>query len=152
MENKKIVLGCDHGAYDLKLIVKKHLEDRGYEVIDVGTDSTASCDYPIYANAACEQIRSGACKLGILICGTGIGMSIAANKHRGIRAACCSDTFTARLTRNHNDANILCMGARVVGQGLALDIVDQFIDAEYEGGRHARRVQMLNDIEEKERG
>ena len=144
----KIVIGCDHAATELKEIVKKHMEEKGYEVCDVGTYTSDSCHYPVYAHAACEKILSGECELGILICGTGIGMSMAANKHKGIRAACCSDTFSARLTREHNDANMLCFGARVVGAGLALDLVDAFLGAEYLGnGNHVVRVAMLNDIE-----
>ena len=144
----KIVIGCDHAATELKEIVKKHIEEKGYEVCDVGTYTSDSCHYPVYAHAACEKILSGECELGILICGTGIGMSMAANKHKGIRAACCSDTFSARLTREHNDANMLCFGARVVGAGLALDLVDAFLGAEYLGnGNHVVRVAMLNDIE-----
>ena len=144
----KIVIGCDHAATELKETVKAHLTAKGYDVTDVGTYSSASCHYPVYAHAACEKILNGECELGILICGTGIGMSMAANKHKGIRAACCSDTFSARLTREHNDANILCFGARVVGQGLALDLVDAFLGAEYlNNGNHVTRVAMLNDIE-----
>ena len=114
----------------------------------MGTFSADSCHYPIFAHAACEKILDGTCKLGILICGTGIGMSIAANKHDGIRAACCSDVFSARLTREHNDANVLCFGERVVGLGLALDLVDAFVSAEYaNGGNHLTRVGMLSEIE-----
>ena len=144
----KIVIGCDHAATELKEIVKKHIEEKGYEICDVGTYTSDSCHYPVYAHAACEKILSGECELGILICGTGIGMSMAANKHKGIRAACCSDTFSARLTREHNDANMLCFGARVVGAGLALDLVDAFLGAEYLGnGNHVVRVAMLTDIE-----
>ena len=144
----KIVIGCDHAATELKEIVKKHMEEKGYEVCDVGTYTSDSCHYPVYAHAACEKILSGECELGILICGTGIGMSMAANKHKGIRAACCSDTFSARLTREHNDANMLCFGARVVGAGLALDLVDAFLGAEYlNNGNHVVRVAMLSDIE-----
>jgi ribose 5-phosphate isomerase B len=144
----KIVIGCDHAATELKETVKAHLTAKGYDVTDVGTYSSDSCHYPVYAHAACEKILNGECELGILICGTGIGMSMAANKHKGIRAACCSDTFSARLTREHNDANILCFGARVVGQGLALDLVDAFLGAEYlNNGNHVTRVAMLNDIE-----
>ena len=120
--------------------------------LDFGTNSAASVDYPVYADKVCRAIQEGKATLGILLCGTGIGMSIAANKHRGIRAACCSDTFSARLTRNHNDANVLCMGARVVGAGLAMDIADQFLDAEYEGGRHEKRVAMVMALEESETG
>ena len=144
----KIVIGCDHAATELKEIVKEHLTKSGYETVDVGTYTSDSCHYPVYAHAACEKILSGECELGILICGTGIGMSIAANKHKGIRAACCSDTFSARLTREHNDANMLCFGARVVGAGLALDLVDAFLGAEYlNNGNHVVRVGMLTDIE-----
>lgn len=144
----KIVIGCDHAATELKETVKAHLTAKGYDVTDVGTYSSDSCHYPVYAHAACEKILNGECELGILICGTGIGMSMAANKHKGIRAACCSDTFSARLTREHNDANILCFGARVVGQGLALDLVDAFLGAEYlNNGNHVTRVAMLKDIE-----
>lgn len=144
----KIVIGCDHAGYNIKNAVKAHIEELGHEVLDVGTDSNSSCHYPVYASAACKKILDGECALGILICGTGIGMSIAANKHNGIRAACCSDVFSARLTREHNDANVLCFGERVVGIGTALDLVDAFLDAEYLGnGNHVTRVAMLNEIE-----
>jgi ribose 5-phosphate isomerase B len=144
---KKLVIGCDHAAPELKAIVRDHLIERGFDVTDIGTHTTDSCNYPDYAHALCKKIQSGECELGILICGTGIGMSMAANKHKGIRAACCSDTFSARLTRLHNDANVLCFGARVVGQGLAIDLVDTFIDAEFEGGKHQKRIDMFVDIE-----
>ena len=145
---KKIVIGCDHAAPYLKGVVKAHLEKRGFTVIDVGTNTTDSVDYPIYAHAACQKIQSGEADLGILICGTGIGMSLVANKHGGIRAACCSDVFSARLTREHNDANVLCFGQRVVGEGLALDLVDAFLDDEYaNGGNHLLRVSMISAIE-----
>ena len=144
----KIVVGCDHAGIRIKGAVIEHLISKGHDIVDVGTDSDKSCHYPIYAHAACKKILEGECELGILICGTGIGMSIAANKHDGIRAACCSDTFSARLTREHNDANILCFGERVVGLGLALDLVDAFLDAEYmNNGNHVTRVAMLTDIE-----
>ena len=145
--NKKIIVGADHGGFELKDHIKAHLESKGYEVIDVGTSSQESCDYPLYAHRLCQKIQAGEAPLGILVCGTGIGMSIAANKHDGIRAACCSDTFSARLTRMHNDANVLCMGARVVGAGLAIDLVDNFVEAEFEGDRHVKRVSMLEMIE-----
>ena len=144
---KKLVIGCDHAAPELKAIVRDHLIERGFDVVDVGTHTTDSCNYPDYAHALCEKIQSGECELGILICGTGIGMSMAANKHKGIRAACCSDTFSARLTRLHNDANVLCFGARVVGQGLAVDLADIFVDTEFEGGKHKKRIDMFVDIE-----
>ena len=145
----KIVIGCDHAATELKETVKKHIISLGHEIVDVGTYTNESCHYPVYASSACKKILDGECELGILVCGTGIGMSIAANKHKGIRAACCSDTFSARLTREHNDANILCFGARVVGEGLALDLVDAFLSAEYlNNGNHVTRVSMLKDIED----
>lgn len=144
----KIVIGCDHAGYSLKPIVKEHIASLGHEVIDVGTNSADSCHYPVFAHALCEKLQSGECDLGILICGTGIGMSMAANKHTGIRAACCSDVFSARLTREHNDANVLCFGERVVGAGLALDLVDAFLNAEYlNNGNHVTRVAMLADLE-----
>lgn len=150
MKSKKITVGCDHAGFGLKKTVIAHLEERGFEVLDVGTHSTDSCDYPQIAHALCKNIQDGTTELGILICGTGIGMSMAANKHRGIRAAACSDTFSARLTRVHNDANVLCFGERVVGMGLALDLVDAFVDAEFEGGKHQRRVDMITQIEASE--
>lgn len=144
---KRIVIGSDHAGYELKLKVIEHLKERGVEVTDVGTDSVASCHYPVFAHRLCKKIQDGEFTLGILVCGTGVGMSIVANKHKGIRAAACSDTFSARLTREHNDANVLCFGERVVGAGLALDLVDQFIDAEFMGGKHAVRVDMINEVE-----
>ena len=144
MENKKIVMGSDHAGYTLKLKVKAHLESRGFEVLDVGTDSPDSCNYTIFAHALCETITAGKADLGILICGTGIGMSMAANKHPGIRAAACENTFSARMTRMHNDANVLCLGERVIGYGLACDMVDLFVDTPFEGGRHRARVDDVN--------
>ncbi len=145
----KIAIGCDHAGFGIKGAVKSHIISKGYEVVDVGTNSTDSCHYPIFADALCKEILSGECALGILICGTGVGMSIAANKHKGIRAACCSDVFSARLTREHNDANVLCFGERVIGVGTAIDLVDAFLDAEYlNNGNHVTRVAMLKDIED----
>ena len=151
MSVNKIVIGCDHAALDMKTKVISHLEERGVSVLDMGTYTKDSCNYPDYASAVCEKIQAGEFELGILICGTGIGMSMAANKHNGIRAACCSDTFSAKATRQHNNANVLCFGERVVGLGLALEIVDAFVNEEYLGGRHEARVQMLSDIEKKNR-
>ena len=144
---KKFVLACDHAGYPLKGELKKIFVEKGYDISDCGTDSLASVDYPAYATKLCDTITSGKAKLGILICGTGIGMSMAANKHAGIRAACCSDTFSARMTRMHNDANVLCMGARVVGAGLATDIAELFLETEFEGGRHQRRVDLVNALD-----
>lgn len=145
----KIAIGCDHAGFAIKNLIIEHIKNKGYEVVDVGTNSADSCHYPIYAHALCEKIQSGECALGILICGTGIGMSMCANKHKGIRAALCSDTYSAKMTRVHNDANLLCMGARVIGSCLAIDILDAFLGAEFEGGRHAIRVDMMMDIENK---
>ena len=147
MEIKKIVMGSDHAGYNLKLKVKAHLESRGFEVTDVGTNSPESCNYTVYAHALCEAIQKGEAPLGILVCGTGIGMSMAANKHKGIRAACCENTFSARMTRMHNNANVLCFGERVIGYGLACDIVDQFVDTAFEGGRHQARVDDINALD-----
>ena len=145
---KKITIGSDHAGYSLKKKIIAHLRnDLGWEVIDVGTNDENSCDYPLFADAVCKNIQNGVTELGILICGTGIGMSMAANKHRGIRAAACSDVFSARLTRQHNNANILCFGERVVGYGVACDLVDAFLSAEFEGGKHQRRVDQIMRFE-----
>lgn len=144
---KKIALGADHGGYELKQAILAHLREQGYAVQDFGTDGPASVDYPDYAIPLARAVAAGEYDLGILICGTGIGMSIAANKVRGARAAACSDTYSARMSRQHNNANILCLGGRVLGLGLALDIVDAWLGAEFEGGRHARRVGKITDVE-----
>ncbi len=141
-----IAIGCDHAAVSLKNAVMEHLEEQGIEYINLGTDGEP-CDYPDMAKAVAEKITSGECELGILLCGTGIGMSIAANKIKGIRAACCSDCFSTRYTRLHNDANILCMGERVIGKGLALELVDIFLSTPFEGGRHLRRVEKIKALE-----
>lgn len=147
MEIKKIVIGSDHAGFGLKEKVKAHLAERGIEVVDKGTYTSESCNYVSYAHAVCEAVTAGEAPLGILICGTGIGMSMAANKHAGIRAAACSDTFSARMTRMHNDANVLCMGERVIGYGLACDMVDLFVDTPFLGGRHQARVDALNALD-----
>ena len=143
-----IALGSDHGGFALKEEIKKHLAERGIPFTDFGTDSEASCDYPVYAALVTKAVASGEAEKGILCCGTGIGMSMAANKIRGIRCACCSDCFSAEMTRRHNDANIVALGARVVGSGLALKIVDLFLDTPFEGGRHQRRVDMVMAMED----
>ena len=150
MKTNKVIIGCDHAGYYLKLQVIEHLKEKGVEYVDVGTNSAESCHYPDFAHAVCAKVQNGEAPVGILICGTGIGMSMAANKHRGIRAAACSDTFSARLTRAHNDANVLCFGERVVGMGLAFDLVDNFIDTDFEGGKHQRRVDMITATEDSE--
>ena len=149
---RKIYIGADSAGYFLKEEFKSYLIGKGYEVTDCGTDSDASCHYPIFASAVCENVqKDGDCAFGILICGTGIGMSMCANKYDGIRAAVCGDTFSARMTRCHNDANVLCIGARVTGSCLATDILDSFLGAEFEGGRHAVRVGMIADIEKSQK-
>ncbi|MBO5196089.1 MAG: ribose 5-phosphate isomerase B [Clostridia bacterium] len=145
--NKKIAFACDHGGYELKDTIIKWLNDNGYEVVDFGCNSTASVDYPDYALPASQAVARGECDLGILVCGTGIGMSLCANKVKGIRAACCSDTFSAKMTRLHNDSNILCFGARVVGAGLAIELVRNFVESEFEGDRHIKRVEKVMAIE-----
>ncbi len=145
----KIAIACDHGALNLKREVKKFLLDNGYEVVDFGTDSPASCDYPDYGLPAAEAVASGECDRGILMCSTGIGMSLVANKVPGIRCAHCHDTYCAEYTRRHNDANVLAMGEKVVGPGLALQIVKIFLTTEFEGGRHQRRVDKITAIEKK---
>ncbi|GAA0728237.1 ribose 5-phosphate isomerase B [Clostridium malenominatum] len=145
----KIALGSDHAGLPLKKEIIKHLEKKGIEVRDFGTLSEDSCDYSDYGLLVAEEVVSKRFDFGILICGTGIGISIAANKVPGVRAALCGDTFSAHSCREHNDANILALGQRVVGLGLALDIVDAFLGAKYEGGRHARRVDKISQIEKK---
>ena len=140
-----LVIASDHAGFVLKESVKKHLAELGHNVIDCGTDSEASCDYPIFAKALCREINDGNAELGILICGTGIGMSMAANKVRGIRAAVCSDYFSTKFTRAHNNTNVMCIGARVMGEGLAFELIDVFLSTPFEGGKHLRRVNMLED-------
>jgi ribose 5-phosphate isomerase B len=138
-----IAIGCDHGGYDLKLEIIKYLESKGLEYQDFGCNGE-SCDYPIYAEKVANAVVSGECEKGILICGTGVGISIAANKHKGIRCALCSDCFTAQATREHNDSNVLAMGARVIGPGLAIKITDIFLNTAFSGDeRHARRIRMI---------
>lgn len=147
--NKKLAIASDHAALDLKKELMKHLDEQGVEYVDYGTYTSDSCNYPDYAEKLCTEIYKGTHDMGILVCGTGIGMSMAANKCKGIRAALCSDTFSARFTRLHNDANVLCMGARTIGAGLACDIMDIFIKTEFEGGRHKTRVDMIMALEDK---
>ena len=142
-----IAIGSDHGGFALKQEIMKHLEERKLEYIDFGTYSSDSCDYPQYGAAVGRAVASGSCERGILICGTGIGISISANKIHGVRAALCGDCFSAEMTRRHNDANIVALGARVVGPGLALKIVDTFLDTPFEGGRHARRIEQMMALE-----
>ncbi len=145
-----IAIGCDHGGFQLKSAVIAHLENKGYLLKDFGTFSEDSCDYPDIAEAVAEAVADGQFERGILICGTGIGIGIAANKVAGIRAALCHDTFSAHASRQHNDANILTLGQRVVGQGLALDIVDIWLTTDFEGGRHQRRIDKIEQIQQRE--
>ena len=145
----KIALGCDHGGYLLMQEIKKYLEEAGLPYEDFGTRSQESCDYPVYAEKAARAVASGECSRGILICGTGIGVSICANKIKGIRCALCGDCYSAEYTRRHNDANMLAMGARVTGPGLAVKIADTFLNTGFEGGRHERRVKLMMELENK---
>ncbi len=145
MENLRIAIGSDHGGYEYKEQIVSHLKEKGYECVDVGTYSTDSCDYPVIARAVTTKITTGEADRGILICGTGIGMSIVANKVKGIRAALCGDTFSARASRAHNNSNVLCLGERVIGINLAMDIVDIWLESKFEGGRHQRRVDMMEN-------
>ncbi len=137
-----ILIGSDHGGYNLKNEIIKHLEANGYDVKDFGCFSTESCDYPVIAKEVARAVLETGNK-GILVCGTGIGMSITANRFDGIRASHCTDTFTARMTRMHNDSNILCLGERITGAGLAMDIVDIWLKTEFEAGRHLKRINMI---------
>ncbi len=139
---EKLAIACDHGGYDLKEAIKKHFSDN-IDFIDLGTNSTDSVDYPEFGQKLAQSIIDGKAQRGILICGTGIGISIAANRYKEIRAANCTDVTMARLTRLHNDANVLALGARIIGVEVALDIVDAFINTEYEGGRHDKRIKKL---------
>ena len=144
-----IALGCDHGGYELKQEIQKYLDEKGIEYKDYGCDSLDSVDYPIYAKKVAHAILDGECEKGILICGTGLGISLAANKVKGIRACVCSEPFTAKMSRAHNDCNVLAFGARVVGGELAKMIVDTWINTEFEGGRHQLREDLLMEIEER---
>lgn len=142
-----IAIGSDHGGFELKKYVIEYLKGKGIEVKDFGTYSEASIDYPDCAKPVCQSVLDGECEKGILICGTGIGISIAANKFKGIRAALCSDPFSAKMSKVHNNANIICLGGRVLGRELAFTIVDAWLSAEFEGGRHIDRINKIHDIE-----
>lgn len=142
----KIAIGSDHAGFEYKEMLKNYIaETHSCEVVDCGTYSLDSCDYPVFAKAVCGKVSSGECSLGILVCGTGIGMSIAANKQKGIRAAAVSDEYSTKYTRLHNDANVLCMGARVIAEEKARILTDIFLTTEFEGGKHLRRVEMFED-------
>lgn len=142
----KIALAGDHGGFELKEQIKEYLQGKGYEILDLGTNSAESCDYPNYGKACGDAVVSGEADKGIVICGTGIGISMAANKVKGIRCALCTDPYLAEMTRRHNDANILALGGRILGRDLAIAIVDTWLTTEFEGGRHQRRVDMLDNM------
>jgi ribose 5-phosphate isomerase B len=146
-QSRRIVLSSDHAAIPLRQAIAAHVVAQGHEVVDIGPTLQESTHYPTHGVAAARLVASGECDLGIVLCGTGQGIMMAANKVRGIRCGVCSDTFSARMIRMHNDANMLSLGARVVGEGLALEIVDAFLSAEFEGGRHATRVEMIDALE-----
>ncbi len=143
----KIAMGNDHTAVELKTIIKEFVTEKGYEVLDLGTNSSESCDYPVYGEKVGRAVASGEADLGIVICGTGVGISLAANKVKGVRACVCSEPYTAKLSKMHNNSNVLAFGARVVGSEMAKMITEEWLNAEYEGGRHQRRVDMLMEIE-----
>ena len=140
----KIALASDHGGFELKEKIYNYLLDKGYDVVNLGANSTESCDYPIFAKKVCSAILNDNFNRGILICGTGIGMSMMANRFKGIRAACLSDKYSAQMTRKHNNSNVLCFGARIIDETLAKEIVDIWLKTEYEGGRHQKRIEMLD--------
>ena len=142
-----IAIGCDHGGFELKQEVLKHLEERGVEYKDYGCYSPESVDYPDIAKVVCDAVVAGEAERAFLVCGTGIGMSMAANKVKGIRAACCSDTFSAKFTRLHNDANVLCLGANITGPAIAREAVKTFLNTDFEGGRHQRRIDKMMAVE-----
>jgi ribose 5-phosphate isomerase B len=146
--NKRIVLSSDHSAIELRQVISDHVAALGWEVVDIGPTTPESTHYPKHGEAAAKRVASGDCQFGIIICGTGQGIMMAANKVKGIRCGVCSDTFSARMIREHNDANMLSIGARVLGEGLALEIVSAFLSADFEGGRHATRVDMIKALED----
>lgn len=148
----KIAIAADHGGFELKDSMVEYIKSLRNEVVDLGTNSADSVDYPDYAKKVCEEIQQGNSDLGILICGTGIGMSLAANKFEGIRAACVSDVYSAKMSRNHNNANVLCIGARVIGDEVAKLIIKTFLENEFEAGRHQRRVDKIMDFEKENKG
>ena len=145
--SKPVALAADHGGYELKEAIRKHLDEIGVAYKDFGSYTGEACDYPDMAEAACRAVVAGECDKALLFCGTGVGISMSANKIRGIRACCCSDAFSAEYTRRHNDANALCMGGRVVGPGLGVYLVDLFLNTPFEGGRHQRRIDKMMALE-----
>jgi len=145
MTSKRIVLSSDHAALELRQAIARHVEAKGWEAVDIGPSTTESTHYPLHGKAAAEQVASGDCRFGIIVCGTGQGIMMAANKVAGIRCGVCADVFSAKMIRAHNNANMIALGARVLGEGLALEIVDGFLETAFEGGRHATRVDMIED-------
>ena len=148
-EIMKIAMGNDHTAIEMKKVIKAFVESKGYQVIDFGTNSTESCDYPAYGERVARAVADKEADLGIAICGTGVGISLACNKVKGIRACVCSEPYTAKLSRMHYNSHVLCFGARVIGDEMAKMITEEWLDAQYEGGRHQRRVDMITDIEKR---
>ena len=146
-DNKRIVLSSDHAAIEFRMTIAEHIKKQGWTAVDIGPTTSESTHYPKHGEAAAKLVASGDCQLGIILCGTGQGIMMAANKVKGIRCGVCCDTFSARMIREHNDANMLSMGVRVIGEGLALDIVDAFLSANFDGGRHAIRVDMITKLE-----
>lgn len=144
----RIAIGSDHAGYDLKLMVRNYLMSYGCEVVDMGCDSEVSCDYPTFAHEVCSMILKNEAELGVLVCGTGIGMSMSANRYVGIRAALCANEYHARMSRAHNNSNVLCLGSRVIGSELALSILKAWLETEFEGGRHMRRVNLIDELSE----
>ncbi|MES0872316.1 ribose 5-phosphate isomerase B [Pseudovibrio sp. SCP19] len=145
--NKRVVLSSDHAGIQLRQIVAAHIAEKGWEVVDIGSTTPESTPYPKHGEAAAQLVASGDCRFGIVLCDTGQGIMMAANKVKGVRCGVCSDTFSARMIREHNNANMLSMGVRVIGEGVALDIVDAFLSAQFEGGRHTTRVEMIEALE-----
>ncbi|SMX45130.1 ribose 5-phosphate isomerase B [Actibacterium lipolyticum] len=145
--NKRVVLSSDHAAIELRQVIAAHIADLGWEAVDIGPTTPESTHYPKHGQAAAQRVADGDCQFGIILCGTGQGIMMAANKVKGIRCGVCADTFSARMIRQHNDANMMSLGVRTLGEGLALDIVDAFLTAEFEGGRHATRVDMIEPVE-----
>lgn len=144
MKAEEIIIASDHAGYALKEKIKRYLTDNGCSVTDCGTDTSESCDYPVYAEKLCAEMKGRPLALGVLVCGSGIGMSMAANRHKHIRAALCHNEYTARLSRQHNNANVLCMGARIIGEDLAMETLKAFLSTEFSGGKHERRVNMFS--------
>ena len=144
--DKNIIIASDHGGYDLKLELVEYLKSLGYSVVDIGVNDKKSCNYPTYAKKLCAEILNNNFKRGILVCGTGLGMQISANRFKGIRAVCVSDTFSAKMSRAHNNSNVLCLGGRVLGVGLAKEILDAWLNTEFENGRHQERIDLIDEL------